>query len=187
MSRCGPSSLADLDRRLGIERLAFGLAAARAFLRGSPSRSSGRLFLPRSPLRPAWRSRLSSHTAIPRSRISARVSGLTNAPPPVAITPRRFLHQPRDHAALAVAEIRLAEALEDLRHAHRGGILDRFVGIDEVGLEHRGELAADGRLADSHQPDQHHRPVEPARRARRSRFAVAGAQGSGSSALPLRL
>ena len=106
---------------------------------------------------------------MPRSRISARVSGCTNAPPPVAITARPGLvDQPGDHPPLAVAEVGLAEAL---RRSPGWSSARRFSISSSASTKRQSSSAAsrlpDGRLADAHHPDQHHRPVDPARRALR--------------------
>ena len=41
------------------------------------------------------------------------------------------------------------------------GFLDLVIGVAEAEAQQRGELAADGRLADAHHPDPHDRPIEP--------------------------
>ncbi len=100
----------------------------------------------------------SSQTATAALRISARVSAATNAPPPVAMTFGGPLDQPGDDAALAVAEMGLAEALEDLGDRQAAGALDLGVGIDERQAEPRRQPPPDGRLARPHQPDEDDRP-----------------------------
>ena len=70
---------------------------------------------------------------------------------------RAALQEPRDHARLAGAEIRLAVGGEDFRDGHAGGFFDLDVGIDERNAEPAGKPAADRRLARAHHADQHHR------------------------------
>src|SRR3546814_11772440 len=69
--------------------------------------------------------------------------------------------QPRDHAALAVAEIGLAEPLEDVGNRHARGRFDLGVGIDERQTEPGREPFAHGRLAHAHQSDEHDRLALP--------------------------
>ncbi len=64
--------------------------------------------------------------------------------------------QAADHAALAVAEVRLAVALEDLGDGGAGGELDLGVGVAERQPEAGGQAPPDGGLARPHQPHQHH-------------------------------
>src|SRR3546814_8669137 len=59
--------------------------------------------------------------------------------------------QARDHAALAVAEMRLAEARENVRNRHAGGAPDLVVGVGEPNAHPRCEPAPDRRLAGPHQ------------------------------------
>ena len=54
---------------------------------------------------------------------------------------RPALQQPRDHARLAGAEIRLAVGREDIRDRHAGGLLDLGIGIDERNAEPRRPAA----------------------------------------------
>jgi len=68
--------------------------------------------------------------------------------------------QPRDDAALAVAEIVFAEPLEDLPGGKAGSVLDRLVAIDEREAEPARKPAADGRFPGSHQADENNRPVQ---------------------------
>ena len=70
------------------------------------------------------------------------------------------LDQPRDQPPLAVAEILLAIALEHSAGGIAGGILDRGVAVDEWQAEPLRQPPADRRLADAHQADEDHRPVE---------------------------
>ena len=71
---------------------------------------------------------------------------------------RIFLKQPADHAALAGAELRLAELLEDLLDRAAGGRFDLVVGIAERQVQAGRQPTADAGLARPHQPDQHHCP-----------------------------
>ncbi|VVT10435.1 hypothetical protein SPHINGO361_120583 [Sphingomonas sp. EC-HK361] len=71
------------------------------------------------------------------------------------------VHQPRDHAALAITEIGFVEAVENLGDGHARRRLDLVIGIDEGKPEARREPAADRRLADAHQPDEHDRLAGP--------------------------
>ena len=68
---------------------------------------------------------------------------------------RAVLEQAADHAALAVAEGRLAEAREDLLDRAARGALDLVVGVDEVEAEALREAPPDRGLARAHQPDEH--------------------------------
>ena len=104
-----------VDRRLGIERFALGLEPGDDLAAGRHARATGAC--PCAATRSTSVSTsLSSHTAMPRcedqrARVRLRESaaaGRDHARPAV--------HQPRDHAPLAVAEIGFAEALEDLGH-----------------------------------------------------------------------
>src|SRR5690606_6126929 len=72
---------------------------------------------------------------------------------------RSAVEQPCNHAPLAVAEVRFAEALEDFRDGHLRGLLDLLVGVSEGQAEQLGALAADCRLAHAHHSDEHDRPV----------------------------
>ncbi|MGY3106695.1 hypothetical protein ACVWW7_003322 [Bradyrhizobium sp. LM6.9] len=67
------------------------------------------------------------------------------------------VEQTRDHAGLAVAEMRLAVALEDFRYGHAGRRLDLGVGIDEGQLEPDRHAAADRGFAYPHHADEHDR------------------------------
>jgi hypothetical protein len=75
--------------------------------------------------------------------------------------------QPREDPALAVAEMRLAVALEDLGDAEPAGLLDLGVRVDEGQAEAGAEPPPDGRLADPHQPDQDDGALALERRAAR--------------------
>ena len=77
--------------------------------------------------------------------------------------PHLAVDQPRDQPPLAVAEILLAVALEHLGGGVAGGVLDRRVAVDEGQAEPLGQPPPDRRLSHSHQPDEHHRPVETLR------------------------
>lgn len=66
--------------------------------------------------------------------------------------------QPRDDTAFAVTEMRFAEAIENIGHAHPGGEFDFVIGIDEGQVQAAGKAAPDGGLADAHQAHQHDRP-----------------------------
>src|SRR5690606_8274463 len=68
--------------------------------------------------------------------------------------------QPRKDATLAVAKIWLAELFEDFAHAHLRGLFDLLVGVGKRQAEELGELASDGRLANSHHADERNRPVD---------------------------
>ena len=100
---------------------------------------------------------------IARSFSSSRVRGSTKAPPPVAMTPNRAVDQPRHQPPLAVAEILLAEAFEDLGGAVAGGVLDRGIAVDERQAQPLGEALADSRFTGAHQADQDDWPVEALR------------------------
>jgi hypothetical protein len=71
---------------------------------------------------------------------------------------RRPGQQAGDHPALAVAEMRLAVAGEDLRDRQAGGGLDLGIRIGERQAEPRGEPAADGRLPGAGHADENHGP-----------------------------
>ena len=161
---CGPLPLVTWIGACDIVAARARRAAGPALRAGCPAGSKGRLSL-RAVRSTSVSTSLSSQTAIALSRISARVSALQKAPPPVAITlpAARLLDQPGDHPALAVAEIGLAESLEDLGDGHPRGFLDLLVGIDESEVQRRGKALADAGLADAHHADQHHRPVNPPR------------------------
>ena len=92
---------------------------------------------------------------MPVSLTRWRVSSLMNAPPPVDSTCGPLVQQAGDHAPLAVAEMLLAELLEDLVDRHARRLLDLVVGIDEPQLEHVGQPPADGRFAAAHHADHH--------------------------------
>ena len=65
-----------------------------------------------------------------------------------------LVEQASDHLAFAVAEIGLAEALEDLRDGHARPGLDLGVGIDERQAQPLGEPASDRRLPSPHHADE---------------------------------
>ena len=92
-----------------------------------------------------------------RSRISARVSSIDEGAAAGRDHPGRPLDQPGDHPALAVAEMGLAEPLENLGDAQARRRLDLRVGIDEGQAEPLRQPPADGRLARAHQPDERDR------------------------------
>ncbi len=73
-------------------------------------------------------------------------------------------HQAGYHAALAVAEMRLAEAGKDIADGHAGGGFDFGVAVVERPAEPGGEAAADRGLAGPHQADEDDGPRAPARR-----------------------
>ena len=52
------------------------------------------------------------------------------------------VHQPGDHPAFAVTEMRFAKALENLRDAQAGGILYLMVRVDEGEMQPRGKAFA---------------------------------------------
>ena len=141
--------------RLGVDRVArLGERASAA--RGSLPLSSGRCS--RRPTRSASvSSSASSQIAMQRSRISARVSSFDEGAAAGRDHPRRSLDQPGDHPALAVAEMRLAEALENLGDAEPRRRLDLAVGVDEGQAEPLRQPPPDGRLARAHQPDERDR------------------------------
>ena len=68
-----------------------------------------------------------------------------------------LVEQAGDHLALAVAEIGLAEALENFGDRHPRAGLDLRVGVDERQAEPLRQTAADGGLAGAHHADQHDR------------------------------
>ncbi len=63
--------------------------------------------------------------------------------------------QPRDHALLAFAEMRLAVILEYLRYGEIGRLLDLRIGVEEGQVQQIGEPPADARLAGAHHADEH--------------------------------
>ena len=67
---------------------------------------------------------------------------------------RRPVQQALDDAALAGAELGLAEAVEELRDGAARGTLDFVVGVDERQAEPEGQALDDRALADPHQPDE---------------------------------
>ena len=69
------------------------------------------------------------------------------------------VEQTGDHAALAVAKVRFAEALEDLGDRHLRAGFDLVVGVDEGEAELLGEPFADRGLARPHHADEHDRPA----------------------------
>ena len=78
----------------------------------------------------------------------------------------RFLaHQTRDDPPFTFAEIGFAMGCEYLRHGTVGGAFDLVIDIDEGAFQRLGQAPPDSRLADTHQPDQHDRPIEPRREA----------------------
>lgn len=68
--------------------------------------------------------------------------------------------QAGDQPPLAVAEILLAEALEDLGRRETGRILDGRVAVDEWQPEPPCQAPSDGRLAGAHQADEDDWTVE---------------------------
>ena len=70
---------------------------------------------------------------------------------------RPGVQQPRDHPALSVAEISLAEPLENLRDRELRSGLDLGVGVNEGEAELRRQPFSDRRLAGAHHPDEHDR------------------------------
>ncbi len=127
--------------------------------RGSPSRSSGRVFL-RPTRSTSVATSLSSHTAdsaLEDQRARRRLDERAAAGGEHAVV---VVEQPRDHAPLAVAEMGLAVFVEDVAHAHLRRLLDLLVGVGEGKIEQLRELAPDGRLADAHHADEHHGPVD---------------------------
>ena len=89
--------------------------------------------------------------------ISARVSTLTKAPPPVASTTPWSLSTPGDDAGFAGTEFGFAALLENLGNGHLRGLLDFLVAIEKMPVEAGGEAAADRGLARAHHADQHQR------------------------------
>jgi len=70
---------------------------------------------------------------------------------------RAFVQQARDDAPLAVAEIGLAEFLEDFRDGHPRASFNLRIGVDEGQAKARGKPFADGGLSRAHHADQHDR------------------------------
>jgi hypothetical protein len=95
------------------------------------------------------------------ARISSRVPSLHEGTAAGGDDLGRAIDQPGDHSPLAVAEMRLAEALEDVGHGHAGGGLDLVIGIDEGQAHALRQAPADRRFARTHQPDQHDRLPRP--------------------------
>ena len=71
-----------------------------------------------------------------------------------------LVDEPRNEPPLAVAEIVLAIAFENLSGRKAGGVLDGGVAVDERQAEAPRKASPDRRLSNSHQPHQHERPVE---------------------------
>src|SRR3546814_15796237 len=67
--------------------------------------------------------------------------------------------QARDHAALAVAEMRLADARENVSSRHAGCALDLVVGVGETPAQPPSEPSPERRLPAPNHPDA---PAQPA-------------------------
>ena len=63
-------------------------------------------------------------------------------------------YQPGDQAALAIAEVGLAEPLEYFRGRISGSILNRRIAVDERQAEALRKAAPDGRFTRAHQSDE---------------------------------
>lgn len=71
-----------------------------------------------------------------------------------------LVDEARDEPPLAVAEIGFPVALEYFRRRKARRVLDGRVAVDERQAEPPREAPSDRRLSNSHQPDQHKRPVQ---------------------------
>src|SRR5215213_9461570 len=74
--------------------------------------------------------------------------------------PHLTFDQPGDEPPLAVAEILLPEAFENLRRRISGRILDRRIAVDEGNAEPLRKPPPEGRFANAHQADEDDRAVE---------------------------
>ena len=71
---------------------------------------------------------------------------------------RRLLQEPRDDAALAVAEYGFPPVTENFLDRLAGGGLDLVIRIEERQVQPGGQTPTDFRFAGTHQPDENDRP-----------------------------
>src|SRR3546814_3041122 len=69
---------------------------------------------------------------------------------------RLSVHQASDHPPLAIPEIRLPKALENISYAHACRQLDFFVSIDKRQAKPRSEPPSHSRFANTHHRSEEH-------------------------------
>src|SRR3546814_940443 len=73
---------------------------------------------------------------------------------------RLSVHQASDHPPLAIPEIRLPKALENISYAHACRQLDFFVSIDKRQAKPRSEPPSHSRFANTHHAHQNNGAVD---------------------------
>src|SRR3546814_1866574 len=76
---------------------------------------------------------------------------------------RLSVHQASDHPPLAIPEIRLPKALENISYAHACRQLDFFVSIDKRQAKPRSEPPSHSRFANTHHAHQNNGAVDSGR------------------------